>query len=76
MPVDAPFLDRHPLLKEVGHLVVRVPVEVALEHLACLEIKDAFAISTETIHDARLGKQNVAHRKLAFGASARLIARP
>ena len=76
VPVGATFLDRHALLKALGHLVVRVPVEVALEHLACLEIKDTFAISTETIDDARFGKQNVAHRKLAFGASARLIARP
>ena len=76
MPVGAAFLDRYPLLKEIGHLVVRVRVEVALKHLTCLEIKDAFAISAQTIDDARFGKQHVARRKLALGASARFIARP
>ena len=56
MPVDAPFLDRHPLLKEVGHLVVRVPVEVALEHLAHLHPEELRPVAADVADDQTSAK--------------------
>ena len=76
MPVIATARYRHILLKEVNQLVVRVRLEIALKHLACLQVKDTFAIPAQAVNDARFGKQNVAYRKLPLGALASFIARP